>query len=120
MVLVLYYFSEFQSERTRKFIRFAAIGLLIIGAITVGIYSRQRITSVRFRICTWVSTWEMASHCILSGKRIGSFRIIYPAVRRPQIFHIEGKHNTETDHSENEYWEVLQMKVSLDSASSYG
>ena len=41
------------------------------------------------------------------GNGIGSFRIIYPAFRRPQIFHIEAKHNTETDHAEDEYWEVL-------------
>src|SRR5208282_6215908 len=28
-----------------------------------------------------------------------------PAFRRPPIFHIEGKHNTETDHAEDEYLE---------------
>ncbi|MBI3291675.1 MAG: tetratricopeptide repeat protein [Elusimicrobia bacterium] len=40
------------------------------------------------------------------GTGIGSFKVIYPAFRRPQIFHIEAKHNTETDHAENEYLEV--------------
>ena len=40
------------------------------------------------------------------GSGIGTFYIEYPAWRRPQIFFIEGKHNTETDHSENEYLEV--------------
>src|SRR5947207_11613033 len=70
--------------------------------------SVDRLDSIRFRICTWVSTWEMAfTHPVL-GNGIGSFRILYPGYRRPQIFYIEGKHNTETDHAEDEYCEVLQ------------
>jgi tetratricopeptide (TPR) repeat protein len=40
------------------------------------------------------------------GTGIGTFKIVYPAFRRPEIFHIEGKHNTETDHPENEFIEV--------------
>jgi tetratricopeptide (TPR) repeat protein len=108
LMLVLYFFSQFQSDRTRLIIRRAAIGILIFSAISIGIYSRQRMISIRFRVCTWVSTWEMALMHPVWGNGIGSFRIIYPVVRRPQIFHIEGKHNTETDHAENEYWEVLQ------------
>jgi len=108
LMLVLYFFSQFQSERMRRIIRRAAIGTLIFSMVSVGIYSRMRMTSIRFRVATWVSTWEMALMHPVWGNGIGSFRIIYPAVRRPQIFHIEGKHNTETDHSENEYWEVLQ------------
>jgi len=108
LMLVLYFFSQFQSDRTRLIIRRAAIGTLIFSAVSVGIYSRQRMISIQFRVATWVSTWEMALMHPIWGNGIGSFRIIYPAVRRPQIFHLEGKHNTETDHAENEYWEVLQ------------
>ena len=108
LMLVLYFFSQFQSERMRLIIRRAAIGTLIFSAISVGIYSHMRMQSIRFRVATWMSTWEMALMHPVWGNGIGSFRIIYPAVRRPQIFHIEGKHNTETDHAENEYWEVLQ------------
>src|SRR5258706_309826 len=63
---------------------------------------------IRFREASWVSAWEMALMHAVWGNGFGSFRIIYPAVRRPQIFHIEAKHNIETDHSENEYLEVLQ------------
>src|SRR5438046_2586214 len=40
------------------------------------------------------------------GNGLGTFWVIYPAYRRPAIFHIEGKHNTETDHAENEHLEV--------------
>jgi tetratricopeptide (TPR) repeat protein len=108
LMLVLYFFSQFQSERMRRIIRRAAVGTLIFSAISVAIYSHMRMQSIRFRVATWTSTWEMALMHPVWGNGIGSFRIIYPAVRRPQIFHIEGKHNTETDHSENEYWEVLQ------------
>ena len=36
---------------------------------------------------------------------VGAFPPLYPAFRRPAIFHIEGKHNTETDHAEDEYLE---------------
>ena len=41
------------------------------------------------------------------GTGVGSFPPVYPAFRRPPIFHIEGKHNTETDHAEDEYLEEL-------------
>ena len=39
------------------------------------------------------------------GTGPGSFKIIYPAYKRPQIFYIENSHNTETQHAENEYLE---------------
>src|SRR4029077_8775622 len=107
-MLVLFYFSQFQSEKLRRTLKTGALATLIFCSLGVGIYSFLRMDSLRFRVCTWVSTWEMGlTHPIL-GNGIGSFRILYPAYRRPQIFHIEGKHNTETDHAEDEYWEVFQ------------
>jgi tetratricopeptide (TPR) repeat protein len=108
LMLVLFYFSQFQSERMRRTLKTSAVATLIICSLGVGIYSYLRIDSLRFRIFTWVSTWEMGYVHPILGNGVGSFRVIYPAYRRPQIFHIEGKHNTETDHSENEYWEVFQ------------
>ncbi|MDE2237170.1 MAG: tetratricopeptide repeat protein, partial [Elusimicrobia bacterium] len=68
---------------------------------------RTRIVSVNFRLFTWEATWEMIMTHPLIGTGIGSFPPIYPAFRRPPIFHIEGKHNTETDHAEDEYLEEL-------------
>ena len=108
LLLVLFYFSQFRSEKVRHTIQRAVFLTLAICVVGVTIYSRGRTDSLRFRICTWVSTWEMAQMHPIWGNGIGSFRILYPAFRRPQIFHIEGKHNTETDHAEDEYWEVLQ------------
>ncbi|MDD5657493.1 MAG: O-antigen ligase family protein, partial [Elusimicrobia bacterium] len=68
---------------------------------------RARMVSVNFRLFTWEATWEMVMTQPLIGTGIGSFPPIYPAFRRPPIFHIEGKHNTETDHAEDEYIEQL-------------
>jgi len=107
-MLVLRYFSQFRSENIRRAIQKATWITLIFAVIAVSIFSHRRVESIRFRVCTWVSTWEMAQMHPIWGNGIGSFRILYPAFRRPQIFHIEGKHNTETDHAEDEYWEVLQ------------
>lgn len=107
LLLVLFFFPQFRVERVRRQIKMIAFGLLFLAVLTVGVYSRQRVDSLRFRIVTWVSTWEMTQLHPIWGNGIGSFRILYPAYRRPQIFHIEGKHNTETDHAEDEYWEVL-------------
>ena len=68
-------------------------------------YSYTRPISVSFRVATWLSTWEMIESHPLTGVGVGSFKVVYPAYRRPVIFHIEGKHNTETDHAENEHLE---------------
>lgn len=86
----------------------AALALGILGF--VGYTAKDlanRVVSVNFRLFTWEATWEMIRTQPLLGTGIGSFPPIYPAFRRPPIFHIEGKHNTETDHAENEYIERL-------------
>jgi len=107
-LLVLRYFPQFRSDQIRRSIRRATWVTLVFAIVALSIFSRRRVESIRFRVCTWVSTWEMAQLHPLWGNGIGTFRILYPAFRRPQIFHIEAKHNTETDHAEDEYWEVLQ------------
>jgi tetratricopeptide (TPR) repeat protein len=42
------------------------------------------------------------------GNGVGTFKVIYPAYRRPQIIALEARSNTETDHSEDEYLETWQ------------
>ncbi len=81
------------------------INLLALFGVTY--YSRKRIDSLRFRLFTWESTIEMIKNHPVLGSGIGTFKIIYPSYRQPEIFHIEGKHNTETDHPENEFLEIL-------------
>ncbi|OGR92093.1 MAG: hypothetical protein A2992_08630 [Elusimicrobia bacterium RIFCSPLOWO2_01_FULL_59_12] len=107
MMLVLFFFTQLHSERLRRALKIGMFAALAVCSLGVGIVSMQRMDSIRFRIFTWVSTWEMAAPSPIIGSGVGSFRVLYPAYRRPQIFHIEGKHNTETDHAENEYLEVF-------------
>lgn len=93
-----------------KFVRAMFFGLLILALFAAGfvVWRKigQRVDSARFRIFTWLSTWEMIEQHPWLGSGIGTFKVIYPAYRRPAIFHIEGRHNTETDHAEDEYLEV--------------
>ena len=87
-------------------------GFLFIFVIGIGgqvlQFAKTRLRSVSFRIFTWISTWEMVRTAPLLGNGIGSFKVVYPAFRRPQIIALERKSNTETDHAEDEYIEVWQ------------
>jgi tetratricopeptide (TPR) repeat protein len=100
------YFKEQVAPWRRTILAMVVGGVLGIGAI-VAKDLQARIVSVNFRLFTWESTWEMIMTHPWIGTGVGSFPPIYPAFRRPAIFHIEGKHNTETDHAENEYLEQL-------------
>jgi len=82
-------------------------GLTAVGGVVYKLKQDPQLTSMNFRLHTWEATWEMISTQPLMGTGIWSFWTIYPAFRHPAIFHIEGKHNTETDHSEDEWLEVL-------------
>lgn len=106
LLLTIRFFSHTTIGRLRRIMVTVMVFLLIMGAGGIYYLTRQRFNSVRFRAFTWLSTWEMILTHPVWGTGIGSFKVIYPAFRRPQIFHIEGKHNTETDHAENEYLEV--------------
>lgn len=88
----------------------------VLAAVTIGVLAfvgltakdlETRVVSINFRLFTWEATWEMIMTQPWTGTGIGSFPPVYPAFRRPPIFHIEGKHNTETDHAEDEYLEEL-------------
>jgi tetratricopeptide (TPR) repeat protein/O-antigen ligase len=84
---------------------FLALASIIPIAAFLVIFKLGNALSYSFRINTWLSTWEMVESRPLTGLGVGSFKVIYPAYRRPAIFHIEGKHNTETDHAEEEHLE---------------
>ncbi|MQY53466.1 MAG: tetratricopeptide repeat protein [Firmicutes bacterium] len=112
------------TKKQKKTFLAVFLSVVLLGtSLAVVFLLRQRIDSVRFRVFTWISTLEMVRdypeegtaikstsgkeliHKFL-GTGIGTFKIVYPAFRHPEIFHIEGKHNTETDHPENEFIEV--------------
>lgn len=79
----------------------------IMGFAAVRHYANQRKQSVDFRVFTWIATWDMIRTQPLLGTGIGSFKWAYPAFRRPEIILLEGRSNTETDHAEDEYLEVM-------------
>ncbi|GAB4033449.1 MAG: tetratricopeptide repeat protein [Elusimicrobiota bacterium] len=107
LALYIYFFTKFDKAKILKIYA----GLMILAVLIVGsvvIYAKKTsMTSVPFRVATWLSTWEMIETHPAIGTGTGVFKVIYPAYRRPVIFHLEGKHNTETDHSENEHLEQM-------------
>jgi tetratricopeptide (TPR) repeat protein len=102
-------FIFLRHKLNRKIIITALICIVVVlSGAGYGIYkkSAERSDSISFRIFTWLSTWEMINTNPVLGTGVGTFYLTYPSWRRPQIFFIEGKHNTETDHPENEYLEL--------------
>lgn len=109
ILLITYIFIFFREKLSKTIVISAIVSGFIIAAIAgYGIYvkSKERSDSVSFRVFTWLSAWEMINTHPTIGTGLGTFYLTYPAWRRPQIFFIEGKHNTESDHPENEYLEV--------------
>jgi O-antigen ligase/tetratricopeptide (TPR) repeat protein len=100
----LFYFGEYSRPYRRKIIVSAAFGTFAL-LFAVGKNLETHVVSVNFRLFTWEGTWEMIRTQPIFGSGVGAFPPLYPAFRRPPIFHIEGKHNTETDHAEDEYLE---------------
>ncbi|MFA6317929.1 MAG: tetratricopeptide repeat protein, partial [Elusimicrobiota bacterium] len=105
--IIAFVYFPLQVKPYRKWV----LGAVLVGTLGFGGFVasdlRTRMVSINFRLFTWEATWEMIQTQPFLGTGVGSFPPIYPAFRRPPIFHIEGKHNTETDHSENEYIEQL-------------
>lgn len=90
------------------------VGLLLVSLLIAGTgflvvrrYANQRRQSVDFRVFTWIATWDMIRTQPWLGTGIGTFKWAYPAFRRPEIILLEGRSNTETDHAEDEYLEVM-------------
>lgn len=94
----------FPTKHIKK-LNLVAVGILLCALALAGVYTAKRFQSVSFRSFTWLSTFEMVQASPIMGTGPGSFKIIYPAYKRPQIFYIENSHNTETQHAENEYLE---------------
>ena len=105
-IFAVFYGYFFLRDRL-KISRSAFLGLALVIPFCAFfvVYHLGNALSYSFRINTWLSTWEMLESHPLAGVGVGSFKVVYPAYRRPAIFHIEGKHNTETDHAEEEHLE---------------
>src|SRR3569832_2236110 len=100
----LFYFAEHSRPYRSKILGAALFGALALVGVTAK-NLQTHIVSVNFRLFTWEATWDMIRTHPIVGSGVGAFPPLYPAFRRPAIFHIEGKHNTETDHAEDEYLE---------------
>lgn len=99
----------FNIERKKKIILLSIFVFFTVITVSSGIILqlKTRHDSSSFRLFTWMSCWEMINTHPVLGTGIGTFYVTYPAYRRPQIFFIEGMHNTESDHPENEYLEIF-------------
>ena len=97
------FLSSFKKHLVK--INVIAVACFLLATVGAGIYSAKRFQSVSFRSYTWLSAFEMVKGSPILGTGPGSFKIVYPAYRRPQIFYIEKAHNNETQHAENEYLE---------------
>lgn len=105
--IYLYYFTKLNKKRLLLIYGiFVLLGFSVVVWVVNYAFHNSK-TSVPFRVATWLSTWEIIETHPLIGSGVGSFRPLYPAYRRPIIFHLEGKHNTETDHAENEHLEQI-------------
>lgn len=100
----IYFFAKTSKENKNKIIVLSLL-LLVIAGIFVSYFSIKRMQSVSFRLSTWRATWDMVQASPLTGTGIGSFEVIYPAYKRPEIFYMENIHNIETQHAENYYLE---------------
>lgn len=101
----LYSYAVRGIKKHLRKINIAAAVLLLGAVILTGVYAAKRFQSVSFRAYTWASTFAMVQDSPVMGTGVGSFKTIYPAYRKPQIFYIEKAHNNETQHAENEYLE---------------
>jgi len=94
-----------KSRRLIAKINVCALAVLAVAVVFTGIYAAKRFQSVSFRLHTWTASFEMVKDSPILGTGIGSFKVVYPSYRHPQIFYIENSHNTETQHAENEFLE---------------
>ena len=125
------FLSHGKKETIRKIMFGMSLSVFAAMVLGVIVLTLQRVDSVRFRTTTWMGTWEMFNRVPhsdsylydrsplkwkssirksihpLIGTGIGSFKAVYPAYRRPEIIQLEGRSNTESDHPENEFIEVL-------------
>lgn len=96
-----------QSRRLKMYLVTFTLAAILVSAFGVYRYSLKRQDSLLFRLLTWRSTIQMIELNPITGNGLGTFRLIYPAYRQREIFRIEGKHQTETQHPENEYLEII-------------
>ena len=102
----LYFFSDIYEKHKKKIFLLGLIPCVLAVCFTFN-FSFKRSQSVSFRLSTWRASWDMVEASPVTGTGIGSFEIIYPAYKRPEIFYMEKLHNMQSQHAENYYLEQL-------------
>jgi len=106
ILLWILYFSKFNTDKIRKIVGVWIFVAIFIFVSVVTLFIKYRPDGQKFRAYTWLSTWEMILKRPVLGTGLDTFFATYPKYRRPQIFLLEGRHNTETDYAENEYLNI--------------
>ena len=101
------YFNFFSEKYKYHRLKYNLIisAVLLFAVLAAGVFTAKRMQSVNFRLSTWRSAAEMIEDSPAFGTGKGSFRYIYTAYKRPEIFYMEGLHNGETQHAENYFIE---------------
>ncbi|MBI5574053.1 MAG: tetratricopeptide repeat protein [Elusimicrobia bacterium] len=94
------------TEKYKKILLMVFIFLVFLFFVLGIFLYRGKGELIRYKKAIFSATIEMIKDKPILGSGIGTFRIVYPAYRKPEIFLIEGRHNTETDHAENEFLEI--------------
>jgi len=105
LVLIAIFGGVFDRKKATKIILYSTPLFVILLVVLILLLGNP--TSYKFRIFTWMGGMEMLKRHPVAGTGIGSFKTVYPMYRPPEIFFIEGKHNTETDHFHCEQLEVF-------------
>jgi putative inorganic carbon (HCO3(-)) transporter len=115
VVLSTLYLIKGNVKKLKRIALTLTVTIVVVVGSGITWYSLNRINSLRFRLFTWGAAMKMVTEpiytnpakAVVLGTGIETFNLVYPAYRRPEIFHIEGKHNTQTDHAHNEFLEIL-------------
>ncbi|MFH1784624.1 MAG: tetratricopeptide repeat protein [bacterium] len=105
-LLAIFFLIRRGMKHIKTFLVGVSIFIIVGSSIGVAFLTIKRPDSILFRLLTWRSTFEMIELNPITGNGLNSFRIIYPKYRHREIFRIEGKHQTETQHPENEFIEL--------------
>ncbi len=104
--LTIIFLGHAEKKKIKKFLIILSTFIILVTATGVTILTNKRPDSIMFRLLTWRSSFQILKGHPVRGNGLNSFRVIYPLYRHREIFRIEGRHQTETQHPENEFVEI--------------
>ncbi|MDI6757491.1 MAG: O-antigen ligase family protein, partial [Endomicrobiia bacterium] len=76
------YFAHFNKEGMKKKILLTLSAVVLLAGFMIYKFTMARTDSLKFRLYTWLSCWEMINTRPVLGTGIGSFYVTYPSYRR--------------------------------------